>query len=79
MLKRLERHWVTDMRAVREDTISIILSHWNRLLMVTHSWVRNYFFLKNYVSEGAVSHNVLYFQQLSIARFQEFVYAYNYF
>ena len=30
--------------------------------------VRNYFFLKNYVSsEGAVSHNVLYYQQLSIA------------
>ena len=32
-------------------------------------FVENYFFLKNYVtSEGAVSHNVLYFQQLSIGR-----------
>ena len=32
--------------------------------------VRNNFFLKNYViSEGAVSHNVLYYQQLSIIRY----------
>ena len=33
--------------------------------------VRNYFSLKNYVtSEGAISHNVLYYQQLSIALYQ---------
>ena len=33
--------------------------------------VRNYLFLKNNVtSEGAVSHNVLYYQQLSVARYQ---------
>ena len=32
--------------------------------------VRNYFFLKNVTSEGAVSHNVLYYQQLSIAHYQ---------
>ena len=32
---------------------------------------RIYFFLKNYVTpEGAVSHNVVYYQQLSIARYQ---------
>ena len=32
---------------------------------------RNYFFLKNYItSERAVSHNALYYQQLSIARYQ---------
>ena len=32
--------------------------------------VENYFFLKNYVTlEGAVSHNVLYYQQLSIVSF----------
>ena len=31
----------------------------------------NYFFLKTYVtSKGAVSHNALYYQQLSIARYQ---------
>ena len=43
-------------------------------------WVRNYLFLKNYVtSEGAVSHNVLYYQQLSIARYQVSFYANNYF
>ena len=31
--------------------------------------LRNYFFLKNYgTSEGAVCHNVLYYQLLSIAR-----------
>ena len=33
--------------------------------------VRNYLFLKNYVIlEGAVSHNVLYYQQLSIVHNQ---------
>ena len=43
-------------------------------------WVRNYFFLKNYsTSEGAFSHNVLYYQQLSIARYQVTFYANNYF
>ena len=42
--------------------------------------VRNYFFLKNYVtSEGDVSHNVLYYQQLSITRYQVRFYADNYF
>ena len=42
--------------------------------------VENYFFLENYVtSEGAVSHNVLYYQQLSIARYQVSFYANNYF
>ena len=33
--------------------------------------VRNYLFLKNYVTwEGVVSHNVLYYQQLAIACYQ---------
>ena len=33
--------------------------------------VRNYLFLNNYITpEGTVSHNVLYNQQLSIARYQ---------
>ena len=33
--------------------------------------MRNYFFLKIYAtSEGAVSHNVLYYQQLSNAHYQ---------
>ena len=42
--------------------------------------VRNYFFLKNYVtSEGAVSQNVLYYQQLSIACYEVSFYANNYF
>ena len=32
-------------------------------------WVRNDLFLKNYVtSEGVISHNVVYYQQLPIAR-----------
>ena len=40
----------------------------------------NYFFLENYVtSEGAVPHNVLYYQQLPIARYQVRFYANNYF
>ena len=33
--------------------------------------VRNYFFLKNYVTfEGVVSHNNLYYQHLADARYQ---------
>ena len=43
---------------------------------------QNFVFLKNYVtSEGAVSHNVLYYQQLSIsvARYRVSFYANNYF
>ena len=40
--------------------------------------MENYFFLENYVtSEGAVSHNVLYYQQLSIAHYQVSFYAYD--
>ena len=39
-----------------------------------------YRFLKNCVTwKGAVSHNVLYYQQLPIARYQESFYANNYF
>ena len=42
--------------------------------------VENYFFLENYVtSEGALSHNVLYDQPLSITRNQEMFYVDNYF
>ena len=42
--------------------------------------VENYFFLKNYVtSEGAVSHNVLCCQQLTITRYQVKFYANKYF
>ena len=42
--------------------------------------LRNYLFLKNYVtSEGAVSHYALYYQQLSIAQYQVSFYANNYF
>ena len=42
--------------------------------------MENYFFLENYVtSETAVSHNVLYYQQLSIDRYQAILYANNYF
>ena len=43
-------------------------------------FVENYFFLENYVtSEGAVSHNVLYCQQLSIACNKVSYYANKYF
>ena len=43
------------------------------------SWENN-FFPENYVtSEGAVSHNVVYYQQLSITRYQVSFYAKNYF
>ena len=38
------------------------------------------FFLENYVTaEGAVSHNVLYYQQLPIIHYQVKFYANNYF
>ena len=40
----------------------------------------NYCFLKNYVTlEGAVSHNLLYYQQLPITRYQVRFYAKIYF
>ena len=46
--------------------MTIIYLNW--LLIIS---VRNYLFLKNYAtSEGAVSHNVLYYQQLSNGRYQ---------
>ena len=42
--------------------------------------VENYFFLENCVtSEGAASHNVLYYQQLSNACYQVSFFAHNYF
>ena len=42
--------------------------------------MKNYFFLKNYLtSEGAVSHNVLYYQQFSITHYQVSFYANNVF
>ena len=38
--------------------------------------MENYFFLENYItSEGAVSHNVLYYQQLPITSNQVLFYA----
>ena len=41
---------------------------------------KNVFFLENYVtSEGAVSHSILYYQQLHITRYQVRFYASNYF
>ena len=41
--------------------------------------VENYFLLENYfTSDGAVSHNVSYYQQLSIACYQVNFYANNY-
>ena len=43
-------------------------------------FVENYFFLENYVtSEGAASHNVLYYQLLPITHYQVRFYANNYF
>ena len=42
--------------------------------------VENYFFLENCItSEGAVSHNFLYYQQLPITRYQVRFYANAYF
>ena len=42
--------------------------------------MENYFFLENYVtSEEAVSHTVLYYQPLSITRYQVRFYADKYF
>ena len=50
-----------------------VLSDRNKFLV-------RYLFLKNYVtSGGAVSHNVLYYQQLTIARYKVSFYAKHYF
>ena len=45
-----------------------------------NKFMENYFFLKNYAtSEGAVSHNILFYQPLSITRHQVRFYSNNYF
>ena len=46
---------------------------------ISNNLVEIYFFLENYflTSEGAVSHNVLYYQHLSITRYQVRYYAKN--
>ena len=42
--------------------------------------MENYFFLENYsTSEGAISHNDLYYQPLPITHYQERFYANKYF
>ena len=42
--------------------------------------MENYFFLEKYsTSEGAIYHNVLYYQQLPITRYQVKFYANNFF
>ena len=52
----------------------------NSKLGLQIKFVENYFFLENYfTSEGAVSHNVLYYQPLPITHNQERFYDDNYF
>ena len=47
---------------------------------LTIKFMENYFFLENHsTSEGAISHNVLYYQPLLITRYQVKFYANNYF
>ena len=65
-LWKFELDWSSELQDERKNTL------------VTQSCVTS--FLENYVtSEGAVSHNVLYYQQLSIACNQVRFYAKNYF
>ena len=52
----------------------------SKLEVSKSNFVENYFYLENYItSEGAVSHNVLYYQPLPITRYQDRFYANNYF
>ena len=46
---------------------------------IKYKFVKNYFFLKNYVSHIAISHSVLYCQQLPITRYQMRFYDNHYF
>ena len=52
------------------------LQAWSLLIF---EWEITSFSKTTVTSEGAVSHNVLYYQQLSIARYQVSFYANNYF
>ena len=53
-------------------------SKYNSEVSKSNSW-KITSFLKNYVtSEGAISHNVLYYQQLPITRYKVRFYANNY-
>ena len=78
------QYWSSTLRGNNERkkrtlvTRSCVLSYaWFRYLKFQ---IENYFFLENYVtSEGVVSHNVLYYQRLSIARNQVTFYDNNYF
>ena len=59
--------------------VQVARYEWNKKKKPCHTkschikFVENYFFLENYVTsvEGAVSQNVLYYQPLSITRYQE--------
>ena len=58
----------------------IPLPHEVLCFLMLDSCVENYSSLENYVtSEGAVTHNVLYYQPLSISRYQKSFHAKNYF
>ena len=57
-----------------------LISRPQNLILIKIKFVENYFFLKNNDTlEGAVSHNVLYYQPLPITRYQVKFYANNYF
>ena len=66
------------VKVVRDDNerkSTLVTDAWFR----DHKFVENYFFLENYVtSEGAVYHNVLYYQ-LPMTQYQVSFYAKNYF
>ena len=52
----------------------------SKLEVLKIKFEENYFFLVNYVTlEGAVLHNILYYQPLPIARYHIRFYANNYF
>ena len=52
----------------------------NTLVTWSCFFLEYYIFLENFVSlEGAIPHNVLYYQQLSLTHYQVICYAQNYF
>ena len=72
------KYWAQLVKETNTLVASCIQMHKTEVCFIIG--VRNYLFVKNYVtSEGAVSHNVLYLQQLSIDHSQRRFYANNYF
>ena len=77
-LWKFELNWSLKLQDNNERKNTLVTQ--NLILWSGIKFQENYLFLENYVtSEGAISHNVLYYQQLPIPRYQVRFHANKYF